>query len=518
MNQLSEKRDPNNLDAWILGSGIASLTAAVHLIQEASVPPSRIHILERLEFAGGDSVTSGDSVNGYHYQAGSMPSLNDSCMERLFSLVPSKTDPNKTVLDEMIEFNHSQPPGKPPNTRFLVRKPSCMERQNGKNIGLGLRDHMDLVTLGFKSEKSLSRSRISDYFHKGFFESKYWLLLATTFGFQPWHSLVEFRRYVQGFMKDTHKLDHPRQLDVGRYNPHEAIIEPIAHFLVSRGVDFRFRTTVTDIGIDPSHQQVSTICAVKDNEPERRIEVGQQDIVVVSAGSVMSGATTGTNNSPPSLELIEIDQDLDENWLLWLELSTKDSKFGNAYNFCTRMCESRQESFTVTLKNTRFFESFIQLTGDEPGTGTFVTLQNSNWLLNLYLPQQPMFSDQPVDVQVFWGYAAFPEKEGDHVRKPMLKCSGKEIMTEILHHLQFPSEILQDSITIPCVMPRKSAPLLRRDYYDRPAVIPDGMKNMAMIGQFVDIPDEMSVSMGYCAQDTLSENIAGIVPWKCSLC
>lgn len=190
MNQLSEKRDPNNLDAWILGSGIASLTAAVHLIQEASVPPSRIHILERLEFAGGDSVTSGDSVNGYHYQAGSMPSLNDSCMERLFSLVPSKTDPNKTVLDEMIEFNHSQPPGKPPNTRFLVRKPSCMERQNGKNIGLGLRDHMDLVTLGFKSEKSLSRSRISDYFHKGFFESKYWLLLATTYV-----SLIDGRIY-----------------------------------------------------------------------------------------------------------------------------------------------------------------------------------------------------------------------------------------------------------------------------------------------------------------------------------
>jgi myosin-crossreactive antigen len=34
---------------------------------------------------------------------------------------------------------------------------------------------------------------------------------------------------------------------------------------------------------------------------------------------------------------------------------------------------------------------------DEPGTGTFVTLKHSSWLLTLSLPQQPMFPDQPVD-------------------------------------------------------------------------------------------------------------------------
>ena len=156
----------------------------------------------------------------------------------------------------------------------------------------------------------------------------------------------------------------------------------------------------------------------------------------------------------------------------------------------------------MTLKNnTQFFERFVQLTGDEPGTGTFVTLKHSSWLLTLSLPQQPMFPDQPVDVQVFWGYAAFPEKEGDYVKKPMLECSGEEIMTEILHHLQFPTEgILPGSITIPCVMPRKSAPLLRRDGSDRPLVVPDGMRNMAMIGHFVEIPNEVPVSMDYCVR------------------
>lgn len=60
------------------------------------------------------------------------------------------------------------------------------------------------------------------------------------------------------------------------------------------------------------------------------------------------------------------ENDLDENWLLWLELATKDAKFGNAYNFCMRMSESRLESFTITLRNPTFFDRFIDLTGDEP--------------------------------------------------------------------------------------------------------------------------------------------------------
>ncbi|CAG8048450.1 hypothetical protein PENNAL_c0037G02783 [Penicillium nalgiovense] len=500
-HQPPERRDPNDLDAWILGNGIGSLTAAVHLIQEANVPPSRIHILEALEFAGGGTTTCGDPVNGYHYRAGVMPISIDAWMERLFSLVPSKTDRKKTVLD-MMETNSSKPRTEKHHTRFLARKPWGVERINTKDIRIGLRDHMDLLRLGFKSERSLGRSRISDFFHKSFFQSDYWLLLASTFGFQPWHSLVEFRRYTQQFKNGTHGLDRACQLDIGRYNAHESVIAPLADFLLSRGVDFRFRTTVTDIIFEPTHQQVSTICAVPENEPGTKIEVRQQDIVIVSVGSVISGATTGTNDTPPSLELMETNKNLNDNWLLWLELSSKDSKFGNPYNFCTRVDESRQESFTVTLKNnTQFFERFVQLTGDEPGTGTFVTLKHSSWLLNLSLPQQPMFPDQPVDVQVFWGYAAFPEKEGDYVKKPMLKCSGEEIMTEILHQLQFPIEgILQGSITIPCVMPRKSAPLLRRDGCDRPLVVPDGMRNMAMIGHFVEIPNEMPVSMDYCVR------------------
>ncbi|KAJ5294686.1 hypothetical protein PENANT_c014G03716 [Penicillium antarcticum] len=489
----------DDMDAWILGSGIASLTAAVHLIKEAKIPPSRIHIIETLEKAGGGSASTGDPVNGYDYRAGAMPAFNNIYVEKLLSIVPSKSDPKKTTLDDICEFRRSRPPHKSPNTRILSRKTSGLARISPNQMGVGLRDRIALYMLSSKTEKGLGRSRIQDHFHSSFFRSSHWLTLATTFGFEPRHSAAEFRRYVHWFKNGKHELNHLRPLDNGQYNRHESIIVPVANFLQSRGVDFRFGTTVTDVILEPeTHRRVSSIHAVEGNSPEITIDVGPNDIVIVSLGSVISGATSGTNTTPPSLETMRPDEELDENWLLWLELSTKDPKFGNAYNFCTRMCESRQESFTVTLKSPEFFNRFTELTGDAPGSGVFVTLKDSNWLLSLKIPEQPMFPGQPSDVQVFWGYAAFPERKGDFVQKPMLECSGREIMTEILYNLQLPLEpILDDSITIPCVVPRMAAPFLPRECSDRPPVIPEGMTNMALIGQFVDIPDEIVGTMDY---------------------
>ncbi|KAI2829064.1 hypothetical protein CBS63078_4428 [Aspergillus niger] len=496
-----ERRLPEGMDAWILGAGISSLTAAVHLIQEAHVPPSRVHILETLSQAGGGSISTGDPVNGYDCRAGGMPPFNDVCMEELLSLVPSKTNPNLTVLEELHEFWDTEAVKDHPHTRFLTRHKHGLERIDAKRASLGLRDRVDLFMLASKSDKSLGRSRICDHFSNSFFKSYYWMLLSTTFGIKPVHSAAEFRRYLQHYMHDIHEIHCRRKLDGGRYNRHESIVSPIAHFLCSRGVDFRFHTTVTDIITTPSSSEphrVSAIKAIHENEPEMTINLGERDIVLVSLGSVMSGSTTGTNTSPPSLELMDIEKDLDENWLLWLELSTKNPIFGNAYNFCTRMAESRLESFTVTFSSPEFFNRFTALTGDKVGSGTFVTLKDTPWLLSINLPQQPLFPDQPAHVQVLWGYAMYPEREGDYIKKPMLECSGQEIMEEILKQLNFPVQgILDHSITLPCVVPRAAATLLVRLRSDRPPVIPPGIDNLGLIGQFVDIPGEVAVTMDY---------------------
>ncbi|KAL5044555.1 hypothetical protein BDW71DRAFT_98014 [Aspergillus fruticulosus] len=539
-------RNPENLDAWILGCGIASLTAAVHLVQEAHVPPSRIHIIETLDVAGGTTISHGNAKEGYDFRAGIRPEFNDLYMDNLLSLVPSLTDPNRSVRDEILDFARTlniKPAHE--QTRFLARKGDKVHRVQGKKMALCFRDRISLFMLSSKSEKALGRSRIRDFFTEGFFKSWYWLALATTFGLKPSHSAAEFRRYLHRF-SNLHDLSEPHLLDLGKYNVHESIIVPIAQFLLRRGVDFRFNTAICDILFaydnpsdpnDPSRVTAIQTSTVLDGQlrastaPEdgTTINLNADDIVIISLGSVFSCTLTGSNDYPPpsfdptssshSLEPetesntesqrdsgVSIPPELDENWLLWLQLCTKHPKFGNAYNYCTRLHSSRLESFTITASSEELFDVLADISATKPlpGPNTILTFSDTPWLVTLRVPTQPVFPDQPAGIQVAYGYALAPEEEGMYVSKPMLHCSGREILTEILGHLGVPPghsshrTILNSAITIPCIQPRATATFLPRKPTDRPYVIPQGISNMACIGAFVEIPDELVVTTDYC--------------------
>ena len=169
-----------DMDAWILGSGVPSLAAAVFLIEEAKIPPDRVHILEAVSTAGGSTVNTGDPVNGYEYRTGVLSTFNDVYVEKLLSMVPSQNEPGKTALDDIQEFNEAHPVAKTPNTRLLVEKSNGISTVGPKHVGLGLRDRIDMFRFVAKTEKSLGRSRIREYFHESFFRSNYWLMFATT--------------------------------------------------------------------------------------------------------------------------------------------------------------------------------------------------------------------------------------------------------------------------------------------------------------------------------------------------
>ena len=65
-------RDPKKTNAYLVGGGIASLAAAVHLIQDANVPASQIHILESGPVPGGSMDGAGNSESGYILRGGRM--------------------------------------------------------------------------------------------------------------------------------------------------------------------------------------------------------------------------------------------------------------------------------------------------------------------------------------------------------------------------------------------------------------------------------------------------------------
>jgi oleate hydratase len=72
-------------------------------------------------------------------------------------------------------------------------------------------------------------------------------------------------------------------------------------------------------------------------------------------------------------------------------------------------------------------------------------------------------------VRILWGFALFPESKGNYVKKSMLHCLGAEIMSELLQHVDFLSELLvRYTVLIPRVMPRMSSLLVGRSPDDRP--------------------------------------------------
>jgi oleate hydratase len=147
-----------------------------------------------------------------------------------------------------------------------------------------------------------------------------------------------------------------------------------------------------------------------------------------------------------------------------------------------------------------FFELIRDVTGNVPGEGGLITFPESSWLASIVLPHQPHFIAQPEGVQVFWGYGLFVDIPGNFVKKPMSACTGREIMTEIVGHLRLQengARILDASTCIPCMMPFITSQFLPRSKGDRPQVIPEGSKNLAFVGQYCELSDDVVFTVEY---------------------
>jgi len=154
----------------------------------------------------------------------------------------------------------------------------------------------------------------------------------------------------------------------------------------------------------------------------------------------------------------------------------------------------------TTLHDPTFFRLVGDFTGNVPGEGGLITFPESSWLASIVLAHQPHFLGQPSDVYVFWGYGLFVDKPGDFVRKPMSACTGQEIMTEIMGHLRIEADadkILKSCNCIPCMMPFITSQFLRRAEGDRPQIVPKGSKNLAFIGQFCELPEDVVFTVEY---------------------
>jgi len=478
------------INAYLSGGGIASLASAVFLIRDAHVPGKNIHIFEELNINGGSCDGSGSAENGYVVRGGRM--LNDpayECMWDLLDFIPSVTDPNKSVHEEIIEFKRI----KPYSQARLVD-------QDGKivdvsSMGFNNNDRLAMLKFAITPEETMGTSTINQWFPASLFKTNFWYMWATTFAFQPWHSAVEFKRYMMRFMHEFPRIHTLAGVTRTPYNQYDSLILPILKWLEKQGVNFIMNTTVTDLDFKTNiNEKTVSRIHYTTNGKAGEIILGEHDLVFVTNGSMTEGSSLGSMKSAPILG------GKGSSFKLWEKIVEKQPDLGEPSMFADHIEESLWESFTVTCKDPTFFDLMEKFSGNKPGTGGLVTFKDSNWFMSIVLPHQPHFLGQPENVQVFWGYSLFPNQEGNYVKKKMSDCTGEEIMLELCNHLKFTQEmplILKTSNCIPCMMPLITSQFMPRKKTDRPAVVPDGSTNLAFVSQYCEIPDDVVFTVEY---------------------
>ncbi|KAF5246061.1 hypothetical protein FAUST_1472 [Fusarium austroamericanum] len=481
----SNGSDPDSPHIWLVGGGIASLAAAVFLIDDVNVPGSHIHVLEASSKAGGSMATFAKPSWDTGYR------------------VPSETE-GETLAARLRRFNQESKKLGASGSRLVrqvfdengAEKPEAVDVST---MGLSVKNQCDLMRVVLETEEELEGLEIQALFEPDFFETNFWDLWSSLNRFHPWCSAVEFRRCLHRMLHEFPNMGTLSGVEQAPEEDFQAIIKPLTQYLKASDVEFRHVSglEIEDIGSD------FRVTALKTYQDSKHVQLtlGPDDIVLLTLGSLTSGMGYGTNDQPPpTMELRDsAPHALDPSWAFWDKLALeRPQTFGNPEAFFDRPSKSTWLSFTVTLRDPAFFEHLCKWTGTLTGAVPLLTFRDCPWMLSLTIPQQPYVKDQPDGVFVFWGYGLFPDQQGRYVRKPMLECTGAEILTELLHLMAFPIQpTLDRSITVPCLMPLIGSPFLTRKKGDRPKVIPDGSKNLGLMGQFVEIEREVTFTMEY---------------------
>ena len=476
--------------AYIVGSGLAALTAACYLVRDGQLKGEHIHILEKDPIPGG-------ACDGYHYEGlgyimrgGREMDNHFECMWDLFHSIPSIETEGVSVLDEYYWLNK-----KDPNyslMRATVNRGNDAETE-GK-FGLSDKGSMEIMNLFFTPDEDLYDKRINELFSDEVLDSNFWLYWRTMFAFENWHSALEMKLYIKRFIHHIGGLPDFKALRFTKYNQYESMILPMIKYLENFDVQFHFNTKVVNVEFDiqKDKKQATRIVIIRD-ENEENIDLTEDDLVFITNGGCVENSTIGSQNTTaPFNKEIKVGG----GWDMWRKIAAQDPSFGHPDKFCYDPEQTNWVSATVTTLDDKippYIEKICQRNpfSGNVVTGGIVTVKDSNWLLSWTFNRQPHFRSQPKGQLVGWIYGLFSDKPGNFIKKAMRDCTGKEICMEWLYHMGVPESEVEtlaenSANTIPCMMPYIDAFFMPRAAGDRPDVVPNGSVNFAFLGQFAE--------------------------------
>lgn len=494
-----------NKTAYIIGSGLAGLTAACYLIRDGQMPGDKIHILERDPRAGG-ACDGWDYANlGFTMRGGREMDNHFEVMWDLYRDIPSIEDENVSLLDYYYWLNKRDPNYS--LCRATVDRGHDAHTDN--KFDLSDKGAQEILKLFFTPESELQDKRITEYFSDEVLNSNFWLYWRTMFAFENWHSALEMKRYITRFVHHIGGLPDFSALRFTRYNQYESMILPMQNYLEKHGVSFEFDTHVTDVNFScdeskSDNKKVATELIYERDGESHTIELTEDDLVFITPGSCVAHSSFGSQDTPAKFDPTLVEGD---GWDLWKRIAAQDPSFGHPEKFCGFPEQSNWESATVTTLDDKIIPYIEAICKRDPlsggvVTGGIVSIKDSNWLMSWTINRQPQFRAQPEGEVCVWLYGLFTDTPGNYIKKPMRDCTGKEICEEWLYHLGVPEDQIEElasnsANTVPCMMPYITAFFMPRAEGDRPQVVPEGAVNFAFIGQFAETPRDTIFTTEY---------------------
>lgn len=471
--------------AYIVGGGIAALATAAFLVDDAQMPGENITILEKHSDIGG-SMDATKNEHGYLCRGERELEPYMECLWYLCSKVPSLENPGRTVLDDIVDFNKEEPIHS--EARVMVNHGEIYSSVH--DYKLNPKDFATMTKIIATPESELEDLTIEDCFDESFFESSMWICFHSCLAFKRYHSIIEARRYWQRF-SFVNRHEYLEGIIHTKYNECDAIIRPIENWLCDKGVKVVYDCSVYDLDMDAACNTAQAIF-MRQSGAEKSIYVGKEDLVFVTNGSMSTNSAFGDNTTIAATNRDTSDLGV---FTLWQNLAKKDAKFGHPEKFISNIDKTKWISFFPTIKGYhQFVEKIEKMSGSMAGTGGVITLKDSSWDMSFEQHHKPFYPNQADDEDLIWGYGLYGENIGDYIKKPMCECTGEEILTELLYHLgllDMKDELLAHTYMSTSMMPYITSQFMPRKVSDRPKNVPDGCTNLAFIGQYVEIPDDV---------------------------
>ena len=291
-----EDGGPATAKVYLVGGGIASMAAAVFMIRDGDIPGHNITIFEELDKIGGSMDGSGSPETGYVLRGGRMFESKYLCTFELFSSIPT-LDGSQTVTQETFAWNETM---KTSSKSRLFRNG---KRQTAPEFGLSERHILTIEHLAIEPEGMLGRATIADKFDPAFFKTDFWFMWGTTFAFQPWHSAVEFKRYLVRFAHMVSGFERLEGIMRTVYNQYDSMVRPLKQMArrARRGLQVEHARHRSRLCEQDGETAVARISFERDGEAGE-IAVSTSDHVLVTLGSMTEASSLGSMDAAPVAE------------------------------------------------------------------------------------------------------------------------------------------------------------------------------------------------------------------------